>query len=182
VGALKLPDAFRRGVLAHESPNLAWADPEDCEVYKGEEIVLLYKRSHTTGGRDQAESWRPGHEELMAGAGVLETPMVTVTITALLRTRNGGVRALYRVRDDRAEFMAPGGGRTTDRNRSVDPDAEMPERDFQARLAKEAQAGNSFLRDSKRRQAEVLRAERKLADARGGRTRRVREWQLKRAA
>jgi hypothetical protein len=179
---VKLPDAFRRGVLAHESPNLAWADPEDCEVYKGEEIVLLYKRSHTTGGRDQAESWRPGHEELMAGAGVLETPMVTVTITALLRTRNGGVRALYRVRDDRAEFMAPGGGRTTDRNRSVDPDAEMPERDFQRRLAKEAQAENSAKRDKRRNEAEVLRAEAKLNRARGRRTRRVRKWELRRVA
>jgi hypothetical protein len=182
---VKLPDAFRRGVLAHESPNLAWADPEDCEVYKGEEIVLLYKRSHTTGGRDQAESWRPGHEELMAGAGVLETPMVTVTITALLRTRNGGVRALYRVRDDRAEFMARGlakDGRTKNPAQAVDPDAEVVERDFQRRLAKEAQAYNSVLRDGKRQQAEVLRAEAKLNRARGGRTRRVREWELRRAA
>jgi hypothetical protein len=87
------------------------------------------------------------------------------------------VRALYRVRDDRAEFMAPGGGRTTDRNRSVDPDAEMPERDFQRRLVKEAQAYNASLRDEKRRKAEVIRAESKLNRARGGRTRRVREWE-----
>lgn len=150
-----LPLSFRYAIMQRKYPTLSWGRHQDCGVESGQTFVLLTRRSSTVSGWDQRESWRFGgrYQEAMERSAVLETPLVSVTILGLRRTKRGGTVASYRVRDDRPEFMALQGGRTMDRHHSLDPEAEMPERDWQERISDEIAARDRVLRARKRAKA-----------------------------
>jgi hypothetical protein len=148
----------RRSILAGARPELTWPEASLCPLENGD-VVILATRKGVDGARDLPDEQKPDV------AALITAPLVTITVTRISRAKSGAVVVEYRVRNDNADFMAYGYGKTTNPARALD-DAEKVERDYQRDLSREASAESSQLRVRRRMEEEKLRLEFSLSRAR----------------
>ena len=150
-----LTSTQRKSILRGNRPTLSWNSAPSLE---NGDIVVIQTRKGMDAGRGYY-----GEERIRLSA-VHEGDVVTLTINSLKRNKTGAFIATYTLRDDRARFLAPGNGYTTERLTSIDPDAEVVP--LVEMVAREKAAEGAILRERQRLRAETVRLESRLNEVR----------------